>query len=114
MVVKLIDVHPDGYQMLIRGDVFPVRYRNGISQPSPAIPGEIFNLQFTMNDVAHWLHPGHRLMVQIQSSWFPLVNQNPQTYLENIYSASSEDYVKSEISVYHQKNNQSAIHLPLI
>ena len=114
IVVKLIDVHPDGYQMLIRGDVFPVRYRNNISHPSPVIPGEIFNLQFTMNDVAHWLQPGHRLMVQIQSSWFPLVNMNPQTYLENIYTASQEDYVKSEITVYHQKNIQSAIHLPLI
>ena len=114
IVVKIIDVHPDGYQMLIRGDVFPVRYRKSISHPSPAIPGEIFNLHFQMNDVAHWLHPGHRLMVQVQSSWFPLVNMNPQSYLENIYLAGESDYVKSEITIYHQKNNQSAVFLPLI
>lgn len=114
VIVKLIDVHPDGYHMLIRGEVFPLRYRNGLDQPQPLVPGEIVDAEFTMNDVAHWIQPGHRLMVQIQSSWFPLVNMNPQKFLPNIYEASSEDYQKSEITVYHQKDHPSAVYLPLI
>lgn len=114
IVVKLIDVSPDGYQLLIRGDVFPARYRESLSDPRPVLPGQIFNLQFTMNDIAYWVQPGHRLMVQVQSSWFPLVNMNPQSYLENIYEARPEDYVKSEITLYHDKNNPSCIILPLI
>ena len=114
VVVKLIDVYPDGYQMLIRGEVFPVRYRESLDEPKPAIPGEVMNVQFTMNDVAHWVLPGHRLMVQIQSSWFPLVNMNPQTYMDNIYLAEPEDYTKAEIKIYHQKKLQSRILLPVI
>lgn len=114
IVVKLIDVYPDGYQMLIRGDVFPVRYREGLDEPKPATPGEVLNVQFTMNDVAHWVHPGHRLMIQIQSSWFPLVNMNPQTFMNNVYTATQEDYVKSDIKIYHQKDLQSCILLPVL
>lgn len=114
VVVKLIDVYPDGYQMLIRGDVFPVRYREGYASPKPAIPGEVMNIQFTMNDVAHWVQPGHRLMVQIQSSWFPLVNMNPQKFMDNIYMAKPEDYQKSEVTIYHQKDLQSRILLPVM
>lgn len=113
VVVKLIDVYPDGYQMLIRGDVFPLRYRERLEEPKPSIPGEVMNIEFTMNDIAHFVHPGHRLMVQIQSSWFPLVNMNPQTYMDNIYMAAAEDYVRSEIRVYHQKDLQSYVVLPV-
>lgn len=114
LIVKLIDVYPDGYQMLIRGDVFPVRYREGYANPKPAVPGEVMNIQFTMNDIAHWVQPGHRLMVQIQSSWFPLVNMNPQKFIDNIYMAKPEDYQKSEVTIYHQKNLQSRILLPVM
>jgi len=113
VVVKLIDVHPDGYQMLIRGDVFPVRYRNGLDDPQPAVSGVPMNIEFTMNDVAHWVHPGHKLMVQIQSSCFPLVNLNPQTYLDNIYEACKDDYQSADITVYHNKYNASRIYLPM-
>lgn len=114
LVVKLIDVYPDGFQMLIRGDVFPVRYREGFNAPKPATPGEVMNIQFTMNDIAHWVQPGHRLMVQIQSSWFPLVNMNPQKFMDNIYMAKPEDYQKSEVTIYHQKDLQSRILLPVM
>jgi putative CocE/NonD family hydrolase len=113
IVVKFIDVHPDGYQMLVRGDVFPIRYRYGYDKPVKANPGEILHLEFTMNDIAHWVLPGHKMMVQIQSSWFPLVNLNPQTYLTDIYEADSEDYITSEITIYHQKDAQSHIVLPI-
>ena len=114
LIVKLIDVYPDGYQMLIRGDVFPVRYRKGYASPKPAVHGEVMNIQFTMNDIAHWVQPGHRLMVQIQSSWFPLVNMNPQKFMDNIYMAKPEDYQKSEVTIYHQKDLQSRILLPVM
>lgn len=114
IVVKFIDVHPDGYQMLVRGDVFPIRYRYAYDRPVKANPGEILHIDFTMNDIAHWIMPGHRMMVQIQSSWFPLVNINPQTYLPNIYEADSEDYISSEITIYHQKDAQSHIVLPIV
>ena len=114
IVVKFIDVHPDGYQMLVRGDVFPIRYRYGYDKPVKANPGEILHLEFTMNDIAHWVLPGHKMMVQIQSSWFPLVNLNPQTYLTDIYEADMEDYVSSEITIYHQKDAPSHIVLPIL
>lgn len=113
IVVKLIDVYPDGYQMLVRGDVFPVRYRDSFTEPTPAVPGEVVRLEFTMNDVAHLFKSGHRLMVQIQSSWFPLVNLNPQTFLENIYQAAPEDYIPSEVRIYHDESNPSKLILPV-
>lgn len=114
IIVKFIDVYPDGYQMLVRGDVFPVRYRNGFENPQPAVPGEMMHIEFTMNDIAHWILPGHKMMVQIQSSWFPLVNMNPQTYMDNIYSAAPEDYAEADITIYHQKNAASALILPVV
>lgn len=109
VVVKLIDVHPDGYQMLLRGEVFPVRYRESFEHPLPAVPGQIMDIEYTMNDIAHRLNPGHKLMVQIQSSWFPLVNLNPQTYMDNIYEAESKDYMSSEVRIYHQADSPSRI-----
>ena len=114
IVVKFIDVYPDGYQMLVRGEVFPVRYREGIEAPKPAVPGEIMHIAFTMNDIAHWILPGHRIMIQVQSSWFPLVNLNPQIFIDNIYNAVTEDYMNSEITLYHQKNAPSAIVLSVV
>lgn len=114
LIVKFIDVHPDGYQMLVRGDVFPVRYREGLDSPAPVQPGELMHIDFTMNDIAHWILPGHRMMVQILSSCFPLINMNPQTFLNNIYEAEPEDYVQSTISVYHQKDAVSGIFLPVV
>ena len=113
IVVKLIDVFPDGYQMLVRGDVFPVRFRNSFTEPTPAVPGEVMRLEFSMNDIVHLFKPGHRLMVQIQSSWFPLVNMNPQTYLENIYHAGPKDYRSAEVKVFHEASNFSKLILPV-
>lgn len=113
IVVKLIDVSPDGYQMLLRGDVFPVRYRNSFSNPEPVEPGQIFSLDFTMNDIAHHLNPGHRLMVQIQSTWFPIVNPSTQTYMDNIYEATTDDYRTAEIRVHHSASNPSRLLLPV-
>lgn len=113
IIVKFIDVHPDGYQMLVRGEVFPLRYRDGYDKPNRSVPEDMMHLDFAMNDIAHWILPGHRMMIQIQSTWFPLVNINPQTYMDNIYEADIDDYVKSDITIYHQKDAPSHIILPI-
>ena len=133
IVVKLIDVYPDdfkygkeisselpdpdcqmgGYQMLVRGDVFRARYREGFSSPVPVSPDEITEVEFGMDDIAHWFLPGHRLMIQIQSSWFPLVDMNPQNFVENIYDAGLDDYSPADISVLHQKGHPSHLLLPV-
>lgn len=133
IVVKLIDVFPDdfkyaksvagelpdpgyqmgGYQMLVRGDVFRARYRDGFEKSVPLRPGKVTELSFDMDDVAHWFLPGHRIMVQIQSSWFPLIDRNPQKFVDNVYEALPEDYIPAEMKVYHQKEYPSCIVLPV-
>jgi len=122
-VVKLIDVFPDfpwrnpvtgypmgGYQMLVRGDIMRGRYRNSFSNPEPFIPGKPTQVKFTLNDVAHTFKKGHRIMVQVQSSWFPLADRNPQQFID-IYHAKDADFVKETINIYH---NQSKIILPVL
>ena len=114
LVVKLIDVFPDGYQMLVRGDIFRARYRKSMTRPCPLVPGKKTGLDFTLPDVAHYILPGHKMMVQIQSSWFPLADMNPQKYVENIYRAEESDFVESEVRIYHQRNAPSAVVLPVV
>ena len=98
-VVKLIDVRPDGYEMLVRGDVMPARFRHSFSVPKPLQPDKDFTLSFTMPDIAHVLLPGHRLMVQVQYSWYPLVAVNPQTFLKTPYHATQADYRKARVTL---------------
>jgi len=124
-VVKLIDVFPDnfkysnsdgyimsGYEMLVRGDVFRGRYRNSFSKPEPFTPGKITQVKYTLNDIAHTFKKGHRIMVQVQSSWFPLVDRNPQKFVD-IYHAKNSDFIKSTIRVYMSKTAASRIVLPV-
>ena len=99
MVVKLIDVRPDGYQMLVRGDIMPLRYRKSFSRPQAVKAGEPTLVEFTMNDVCHILKPGHRLMVQVQSSWYPLFAMSPQKFMKNPYLAEAGDYVPCEVTI---------------
>lgn len=108
-VVKIIDVRPDGYEMLVRGDVMPARFRRSFSKPEPIVPNEDFNVGFTMPDIAHVLLPGHKLMVQVQFSWFPLVAVNPQSYMENPYKATRSDYRKTRVTL--QGNGKSFVEL---
>lgn len=134
IVVKLIDVYPDdfaypseiaeklpdpdymmgGYQMLVRGDVFRARYRKGFERPVPMRPGKAELICFDMPDVAHWFLPGHKVMVQIQSSWFPLIDMNPQRFIANIYDSEESDYTKTVIRAYHQRNMPSCIELQVV
>ncbi|HEX5024432.1 MAG TPA: CocE/NonD family hydrolase [Agriterribacter sp.] len=125
-VVKLIDVFPDdfaytetstypmgGYQMLVRGEIMRGKYRNSFEYPEPFTPGKPTQAKFTLPDVAHTFKKGHRLMVQVQSSWFPLMDRNPQTFT-NIYTAKNSDFQKSVIRIYHSTDHASAILLPIL
>ncbi len=130
-VVKLIDVFPDnfeyeqdagvqgpsyimnGYQMLVRGDIMRGRYRNSFEKPEAFVPGKISEVKFTMNDVAHTFKKGHRIMVQIQSSWFPLVDRNPQKFV-NIYTCNDQDFQKATIRIYHDAAHASFLVLPVL
>jgi putative CocE/NonD family hydrolase len=113
-IVKLIDVFPDetpdndpnprdvrmgGYQMMVRGEVLRGKFRNSYENPEPFSPDEVTQIRFDIRDVNHSFLKGHRIMVQVQSSWFPLVDRNPQTFTD-IYNASEEDFQKATQRVY--------------
>lgn len=131
-VVKLIDVFPDdfrydpvqypnpmqnfginypmgGYQMLIRGEIMRGKYRNSFAVPEAFTPNKITEVKYTLPDVAHTFKKGHKLMIQVQSSWFPLADRNPQKFV-NIYKADDSDFQKSTIRIY----NDSKIILPVL
>ena len=99
IVVKLIDARPDGYQMLVRGDVMPVRYRDGFGKSKASKSGKVYCVEFTICDIDHYFLPGHSLMIQIQGSWFPLISMNPQTFVANPYTAADSDYRPIRISI---------------
>ena len=99
IVVKLIDARPDGYQMLVRGDVMPVRYRDGFGKSKASKSGKVYSVEFMMCDIDHYFLPGHSLMIQIQGSWFPLISMNPQTFVANPYYAEDSDYRPVSISI---------------
>ncbi|MGA3190073.1 MAG: CocE/NonD family hydrolase [Bryobacteraceae bacterium] len=122
-VVKLIDVFPDevpdqpemgGYELSISMDIFRGRYRQSFESPSAIPSGQPQRYRFTLPTVDHVFLPGHRIMVQIQSSWFPLYDRNPQTYVPNIFFAKPSDYVKATQSVFRSGNQASAVWLPVI
>ena len=122
-IVKLIDVYPTdapdpdpnpaevhmgGYQQLVRGEPMRGRFRNSYSKPEPFQPGKITKIEFVMPDVNHTFRRGHRIMVQVQSSWFPLVDINPQTFVD-IYTAKPSDFQKATERVYRGKNAESHV-----
>jgi len=118
-VVKLIDVYPDevaeqpemgGYQLMVSADIFRGRYRESLETPKPLEPGKPLPYRFVLPTANHVFLPGHRIMVQIQSSWFPLYDRNPQTFVPNIFWAKPEDYRKATQRIYHS----SFIELPLV
>ncbi len=133
-VVKIIDVFPDnlsyndvdiyaekdalksyplgGYQMLVRGEIFRGRYRNSYENPKAFIPGKAEEVKFELPSIAHTFKRGHRIMVQVQSSWYPLVDRNPQQFID-IYHCEDKDFIKSDIKVYHNAQYASKIILPV-
>jgi putative CocE/NonD family hydrolase len=107
-VVKLIDVSPDGYQMLVRGEPFRAKYRNSFSKPEPMKPDQPTNIDYEMPDINHSFMKGHRIMVQVQSTWFPLMDRNPQKFV-NIYAATESDFQKATERVYHSSALRSQL-----
>jgi putative CocE/NonD family hydrolase len=90
-----------GYQQLVRAEPMRARFRKSFEKPEAMVPGEATEVTWTMPDVYHTFRKGHRIMVQVQSSWFPVVDRNPQTFVENIYKARAEDFKKATQRVYH-------------
>jgi len=122
-VVKLIDVYPDempdrpemgGYQLPIGMDIFRGRYRESFETPKAIEPNAPLAYRFILPTVDHVFLPGHRIMVQVQSSWFPLYDRNPQTFVPNIFFAKAPDYVKATIRVYHAAGAASFVALPVV
>ena len=116
-IVKLIDVRPDGpdttplagYQMLLRSEVIRGRFRNDYAKPEAFTPGQPTQVRLELLDVLHRFQKGHRLMVQIQSTWFPLVDRNPQTFVPNIYFARPEDFQKATHRVFRSAEHSTSL-----
>lgn len=102
-----------GYQFMVRGEVMRGKYRESFSEPKPFTPGETTLVRFRMPDISHTFKAGHRLMVQVQSSWFPLVDRNPQTFC-NIYSCDPSAYVDATINVHCEPAAPSYVKLPVV
>ncbi len=122
-VVKLIDVYPDevpsrpemgGYELGIAMDIFRGRYRESFETPKPIASNEPVLYKFVLPNADHVFLPGHRVMAQVQSSWFPLYDRNPQTFVSNIFLAKPENYVKATQRIYHASGEASYIDLPVV
>ena len=136
-MVKLIDVYPDdypdpdntsegnkrildtpplhmgGYQQLLRGEPFRAKFRNSWEKPEPLVAVKQAEIDFTMPDLFHTFRSGHRIMVQVQSSWFPLTDRNPQVFID-IPNARPEDFKKATEQVFHQKDAASGVEVLLM
>jgi len=122
-VVKLIDVYPDevagqpglgGYQLAVAMDILRGRYREDLGVAKAIKPNVALSYRFALPDTNHVFLPGHRIMVQVQSAWFPLYDRNPQTFVPNIFFAKPEDYRKATERIYHAPGNASFIELPVV
>ncbi|HEY4218904.1 MAG TPA: CocE/NonD family hydrolase [Gemmatimonadaceae bacterium] len=134
-IVKVIDVYPNdaapnpevpaavatltgeqlrGYEQLVKGDVFRARWRESYTNPKPLVPGHPVSIDYRLQDVFHTFKKGHRLMVQVQSTWFPLIDRNPQTYVPNINFAKASDFKKATMTVYRAKGMATHLTLPVL
>ncbi|HKK07897.1 MAG TPA: CocE/NonD family hydrolase, partial [Gemmatimonadota bacterium] len=129
-VVKLIDVYPmdepdspfrpdtavhyAGYQQLVRGEIMRGRYRERFDDPRPFVPGQVTRVDFRLQDVLHTFRKGHRIMVQVQSTWFPAFDRNPQRYVPNIYEAEPSDFVTATERVYHAPGSASSLEVGVL
>jgi predicted acyl esterase len=121
-VVKLIDVFPDqdaedaergGMQIMVTADIFRGRYRESLEQPKPLKPDTVLEYRVPLPDANHVFKRGHRLMVQVQSTWFPLYDRNPQTFVPSIMSAPSEAYRAQRHRIHHSATHATRLELPL-
>lgn len=122
-IVKLIDVYPNfdsssytmsGYQLPVAMEVFRGRYRNSFTNPTPLTPGRPEEFVIDLHDINHTFKKGHRIMVQVQSSWFPVIDRNPQKFVSNIFEAKESDFIKATQTVYCNRQYASYIELPVM
>ncbi len=122
-IVKLIDVYPEkypenpdlaGYQLMVSNEVFRGRYRNGFDRPGPIPPGEIVEYSFSLHTQDYAFLKGHRLMVQVQSTWFPLIDRNPQTFVPNIFGAKADDFRAATHRIFRSTRHPSRVSIPVV
>jgi putative CocE/NonD family hydrolase len=126
-VVKLIDVFPAnaedppgqtrpmaGYQMMVRSEAIRGRFRNSTSKPEPFTPGQVTRVPLELQDVLHTFKKGHRVMIQVQSTWFPLIDRNPQKYVDNIFLADDKDFIKATQRVYRMKAQPTSVQVGVL
>ena len=128
-IVKLIDVYPgdeqnspytdksvslSGYQHMVRSEIMRSRFRNSFEKPEPMVANKITPINFALQDVLHTFKKGHRIMIQVQSTWFPLFDRNPQKYVPNIYKAVDADFIKATHRVYHSSEAASYLEVSVL
>ena len=129
-IVKLIDVYPEdgpsypqggdgidvkGYQQMVRSEVIRARFREGFDkEPKPFVPDQVTDVVVPLQDVYHTFKPGHRIMIHVQSSWFPLIDRNPQKYVDNIFKADEEDFIKATHRLYHSPEHPSFVEVKVL
>ena len=122
-MVKLIDVYPPevpakpalgGYELMVAADIFRGRYRESYSIPKPITPDKVETYAFNLPNASHVFLPGHRIMVEVQSSWFPLYDRNPQTWVDNIFFARSADYRAATQRIVDAGPDSSFVELPVV
>jgi putative CocE/NonD family hydrolase len=122
-VVKLIDVYPEhypenwdlaGYQLMVSNEVFRGRYRQGFETPRPIAPGAILDYTFSLHTQNYTFLKGHRIMVQVQSTWFPLIDRNPQTFVANVWSAKEGDFQAATHRIYRTAAHASHVAIPVV
>ena len=122
-VVKLIDVYPEkgqkdppmnGYQLMIANEVLRARFRNGFEKPEPVVAGQVTAYTIDLHSNNHAFLAGHRVMVEVQSTWFPLIDRNPQKFVPNIFMAAEGDFQKAEQRVYRSRTYPSNVELPVV
>jgi len=122
MVVKLIDQYPDddpdakmrGYQLMTNEEIFRGRYLQGFDNPTPLRPGSVHEYRYSLHDVDHVFKAGHTVLVEVQSTWFPLYDRNPQTFVPNIMTAKPADYKPATVSIYSDAEHDSNLQIPLM
>jgi predicted acyl esterase len=121
--VKLIDVYPDkydanpklgGYQLMVSNDVFRSRFRKSFEKPEALTPNKVEEIPVDLHTQSYRFKKGHRIMVQVQSSWFPLIDRNPQTFVPNIYEAKPSDFRAATQKIFRSPQQASFISLPVV
>lgn len=122
-IVKLIDVYPEvypekpnigGYQLMVANDVFRGRFRNSFSNPEPVKPGEVNEYRIDLHAINHVFKSGHKIMVQIQSTWFPVIDRNPQKFVPDIFEARESDFIITHQKIYKSVKYPTHIKLTVV